>query len=181
MRDAAAAASAGGDLRGKINGFIWWFGRDCPFLGTNRVLEMRHSINSAKGLTIVAVLVMMLYYGNFSTPAYMYLAMHGSYGIIWTIKDYVFPDRNWRQMQTPAGVVVSVLVLMGYWMAPYLLISSRVFPSNFRVFLCVITYIFGVTLMIASDCQKFYTLQFRKGLITDGFFARTRNPNYLVR
>ena len=30
-----------------------------------------------------------------------------------------------------------------------------------------------------SDAQKFFVLQLRKGLIEDGLFARTRNPNYL--
>jgi protein-S-isoprenylcysteine O-methyltransferase Ste14 len=30
-----------------------------------------------------------------------------------------------------------------------------------------------------SDAQKFFVLQPRKGLIQDGLFARTRNPNYL--
>jgi protein-S-isoprenylcysteine O-methyltransferase Ste14 len=30
-----------------------------------------------------------------------------------------------------------------------------------------------------SDAQKYFTLQLKKGLITDGLFGRTRNPNYL--
>jgi Protein of unknown function (DUF1295) len=30
-----------------------------------------------------------------------------------------------------------------------------------------------------SDAQKFYILRERKGLIEDGLFTRTRNPNYL--
>lgn len=33
--------------------------------------------------------------------------------------------------------------------------------------------------MIGSDAQKFWTLSARPGLITDGFFRFTRNPNYL--
>ena len=33
--------------------------------------------------------------------------------------------------------------------------------------------------MIASDCQKYYTLKYKKGLIDDGLFKYTRNPNYL--
>ncbi|NEO45861.1 MAG: DUF1295 domain-containing protein, partial [Moorea sp. SIO4A3] len=31
----------------------------------------------------------------------------------------------------------------------------------------------------ASDAQKYYTLKYRSGLITEGFFARCRNTNYL--
>ena len=33
--------------------------------------------------------------------------------------------------------------------------------------------------MIGSDAQKFFTLRVRSGLIKTGFFAYTRNPNYL--
>lgn len=33
--------------------------------------------------------------------------------------------------------------------------------------------------MIMSDLQKYYVIKYRKGLITDGFFKMTRNPNYL--
>jgi protein-S-isoprenylcysteine O-methyltransferase Ste14 len=39
----------------------------------------------------------------------------------------------------------------------------------------------GMLLHFGSDCQKHYILHHcgRKGLITEGFFAHTRNPNYL--
>ena len=30
-----------------------------------------------------------------------------------------------------------------------------------------------------SDAQKYFTLKYEKGLITEGFFSRSRNPNYL--
>jgi len=33
--------------------------------------------------------------------------------------------------------------------------------------------------MIGADAQKFFVLKAKKGLITDGFFARIRHPNYL--
>ena len=39
--------------------------------------------------------------------------------------------------------------------------------------------IFGVFLHYASDAQKYYTLKYKSGLITEGFFARCRNTNYL--
>ena len=42
-----------------------------------------------------------------------------------------------------------------------------------------VLYVLGVVLMMASDAQKFFTLKVRRGLITDGFFARVRHPNYL--
>ena len=45
--------------------------------------------------------------------------------------------------------------------APHRLKSSRLVSTNL------------------SDAQKFFVLQVRKGVIEDGPFARTRNPNYL--
>jgi steroid 5-alpha reductase family enzyme len=36
-----------------------------------------------------------------------------------------------------------------------------------------------VFLHYVSNAQKFFALQLRKGLIEDGLFARTRNPNNL--
>mmetsp|Transcript_18024 Transcript_18024/g.25355 ORF Transcript_18024/g.25355 Transcript_18024/m.25355 type:complete len:96 (+) Transcript_18024:2-289(+) len=33
--------------------------------------------------------------------------------------------------------------------------------------------------MMASDTQKYFTLKYKKGLISDGWFARCRNTNYL--
>ena len=43
----------------------------------------------------------------------------------------------------------------------------------------ILSFGIGVFLMIGSDAQKFYILENKKGLITTGFFAKTRNPNYL--
>jgi len=39
--------------------------------------------------------------------------------------------------------------------------------------------IIGVFLHYTADAQKYYTLKYRSGLITEGFFARSRNTNYL--
>jgi len=39
--------------------------------------------------------------------------------------------------------------------------------------------ILGVFLHYGSDAQKHYTLRYHQGLISEGFFARCRNTNYL--
>ena len=57
-------------------------------------------------------------------------------------------------------------------------------PSIERCVVALLSYLFGLTLMMGSDCQKYYVLQARahektKRLIDDGFFTATRNPNYL--
>jgi len=37
---------------------------------------------------------------------------------------------------------------------------------------------FGVVIMMVSDGQKYFTLKYRSGLITEGMFKRVRHPNY---
>lgn len=51
-----------------------------------------------------------------------------------------------------------------------------------HMFGALIFYVMGVTLMMASDCQKTVILnnvKQRPILIANGLFSRTRNPNYL--
>ena len=45
--------------------------------------------------------------------------------------------------------------------------------------MAVFSYAVGLFLMIGSDAQKYFILENKKGLISSGFFGRTRNPNYL--
>ena len=45
--------------------------------------------------------------------------------------------------------------------------------------LCISLYTFGVFLHFASDMQKYMWLKLRPGeLLTEGLWARVRNPNY---
>jgi steroid 5-alpha reductase family enzyme len=75
---------------------------------------------------------------------------------------------------------MTYLVLVGwYWLLPYLFLSRHVEPSGFMLFVAVAMHTQGITWMIAGDCQKHFSLKYRKGLITEGVFAYTRNPNFL--
>ena len=76
------------------------------------------------------------------------------------------------------GLVGFVLV-SSYWVAPFILITSRVEPPLPLVAAAIALNILGVFLHYGSDAQKYYTLKYQKGLITEGFFARCRNTNYL--
>jgi len=51
--------------------------------------------------------------------------------------------------------------------------------ETWRVGVSAFMYAIGVVLMMAADTQKYYMLQLRQGLITEGWFARCRNTNYL--
>ena len=142
-------------------------------------MKIKHPINLHKFLTFTFILGLMVVYHNFSLASWIYLALHGTYGILWLIKDSLYPDRQWEQeISVPAGI--STFILLGlYWAAPFLLISREVEPSAPLIAAAISINIFGVFLHYGSDAQKYFTLKHQKGLITEGFFSRSRNPNYL--
>jgi len=137
-------------------------------------------INAHKILVPPLVVGMMWYFNNWSSEAFLYLSLHGTYSVLWLIKERIYPDRRFQETQPLwIGVLFVFLPLAGYYIAPYLLISRHVVLPPVVVGLATSIYTFGIFLHYVSDAQKFYTLRLRPGLIEDGLFARTRNPNYL--
>jgi len=142
-------------------------------------MKAKYAINLSKGLTFFFILGLMFVYQNFTLGAWVYLALHGTYGFLWLLKDHLFPDKQWEQfVSIPQGIFIFLLVNL-YWIAPFILISSGTVPPLPLVAVAISLNIFGVFLHFASDTQKYYTLKYQKGLITEGFFARCRNTNYL--
>jgi protein-S-isoprenylcysteine O-methyltransferase Ste14 len=137
-------------------------------------------IDLHKALVIPVVLALMGYYHNGSTDAFVYLGMHGSYSLLWLVKQRTYRDMRFDQRVHPLiGLLFIFLPLAGYYVAPYLLISRHISVPPALVGLAVFVFTFGVFLHFVSDAQKYYTLQLRKGLIREGLFSRMRNPNYL--
>ncbi|MGK7942483.1 MAG: DUF1295 domain-containing protein [Crocosphaera sp.] len=142
-------------------------------------MKIKHPINLHKGLTSLVVLGLMTLYDNFSITAWIYLALHGTYGILWLLKDKIYPDKSWEEeMPVMMGIVIFGTLLL-YWVAPFLLISQNIEASPPLIAVVVAINILGVFLHYSSDAQKYYTLKYHSGLITEGFFARCRNTNYL--
>lgn len=142
-------------------------------------MKIKHPINLHKALTFLFIWGLMAIYQNFSTPAWVYLALHGTYGIMWLIKDALYPDKQWEQeISIPMGVFTFIMLGL-YWVAPFILISSgkEVIPPLLAAAIAI--NLIGVLLHYTSDAQKYYTLKYHQGLITEGFFASSRNPNYL--
>jgi protein-S-isoprenylcysteine O-methyltransferase Ste14 len=123
--------------------------------------------------------------GNTSAAAWVFTAMHGSYGLVWILKDLAFPDPNWQRRITIGGGINAFLGVLGwYWVFGWLLISGTSQPDyplpDFAWFcLCISLCILGCAIMIAADAQKFFTLRVQRGLITDGMHRYVRHPNYL--
>lgn len=158
------------------------------FLGGPKYFKMRHIVNLFKGATFPYVILLMIYFRNYSLGMYLYLALHGSYGMIWLLKDWLFPDKTFDTKTTLGSIAVVTTLLLMYWCLPLFIASGLAIqtPSYLRVTVAVMTYALGAVLMIASDAQKTFTLRYKKGiqyiktgLISDGLFSYTRNPNYL--
>jgi len=155
------------------------------FLGGPRLLKMAWVINFQKGGTLFYVALLMLWFQNDSTAAWVYLALHGSYGLCWLIKHFAFPDASWEKRVTLGGGLLAFLFVLGpYWISPYLLISGVLgpdhpAPSNAWLAFCIGLHTVGVVIMAAADSQKYYMLKYRGGLIEEGMFKYIRHPNYL--
>ncbi|MBD2663553.1 methyltransferase family protein [Richelia sinica] len=142
-------------------------------------MKIKYAINLSKGLTWFFILGLMFIYHNFTLGPWVYLALHGTYGILWLLKDQLSPDKQWEQEVSIPQMIFIFLIVSLYWVAPFILISSGTVPPIPLIAVAISLNIFGVFLHFASDTQKFYTLKYQPGLITEGFFARCRNTNYL--
>ena len=137
-------------------------------------------INLHKALVIPVTVAAMITFANYSTVMWLYLAMHGTYSILWLIKGRTYPDRRFAELVAIwIGIVFVFLPLAGYYAAPILLAWLKPDVPGFAVCVGVTVYVFGIFLHYVSYAQKYYTLKIRPGLIEDGLFTRTRNPNYL--
>jgi protein-S-isoprenylcysteine O-methyltransferase Ste14 len=119
-----------------------------------------------------------------STAAWIYLALHGSYGLNWLLKDLFFPDANWQGKATILSCFVGAFGLALYWLAGWLIISGTSplnypLPDGVWFSLCISLCVLGCVVMTAADIQKYCTLKIKRGLITDGMFKYVRHPNYL--
>ncbi len=167
----------------RLHAFSHWVSVDC--LGGPRPWKLAWVVNFQKAGTFVFLGLLMAWYGNNSPGAWIYLAMHGSYGLVWIIKDLTFPDASWQQPVTIAGGVMAFLAVLGwYWVFGWLLIAAPQppdypLPDGPWFALCISLCILGCVIMIAADAQKYFTLRVQRGLITDGMFRYVRHPNYL--
>lgn len=171
----------------RLSGLAAWVHRAGGYLSTElfggpRVLKLAWVVNAQKLGSLPFVLLLMWIYDDWSSVAWVYLALYGSYGICWFLKDLAFPDRSWQRRVTWGGGAAAFLLgLAPYWVLPWLLMSGRGHPprSLAPIALAIGMHTVGLFMMTAADAQKTFTLRVRGGLITDGLFRLVRHPNYL--
>ena len=163
----------GSDVRKQKFGPMFAF----PCATVNQVLNW-HKLACAP-----AVLLLMLYFQNFSLPAVLYLVMHGTYSVMWLVKYLCFPPKNFEVAPDPPGAVGCVVLfcIVGvYWVTPAILCAHVRELPVWIIALALTSYNAGIFLHYVGDAVLHLTLLHRgPGLIKDGLFARTRNPGYL--
>ena len=152
-----------------------------PFNFGPKIFPVHIIVNIQKGSTLIIMYLLMLYLKNFSKGSYIYLSLHGSYGVIWVIKDMIFPDKSMhiKTCFLPACALISLLFL--YWCIGFEMIFGLGIqdPSNVRIFICYFFYSFGLVFMLCTDLQKFVILKYEKVLVNSFFLAWNRNTNFL--
>ena len=150
-------------------------------------MKQKHFIDIHKGLNSIAILLLMLYFNSWNNLiAWIYLALHGTYGYLWILKSRIFPDKQWENKTNLSYGLLIWLGLSLYWISPYIIISgNRILPFSIPmypiyIFFCLTIYILGIFFHFTSDMQKHTQLKYKKGnLIDNGMFKSLRNTNYL--
>lgn len=144
-------------------------------------LKQRHIVDTHKFLTTFVILGLMTAHNQWANPtAWVYLALHGTYGMIWIIKSQIFPDKRWEAPVTNVWAVGLFGTLALYWVAPTLIMMNGTQAPDWYISLCIAIYTFGIFLHYAADMQKDMVMKLRpRTLLKEGLWAKVRNPNYL--
>jgi len=143
-------------------------------------MKLKTFIDTNKGITFLVILAMMAYFHQWdNTTAWVYLALHGTYGFLWVLKSRLFPDASWERKIPLWFGIVSWLSLALYWVPPYLLTRFQVQAPPWLLALAISLNLFGVFFTFTADMQKFTSLKLRPGtLVADGMLSLSRNINY---
>lgn len=81
------------------------------------VLPQNLYINLHKCGMAVYLFSMMFYFNNFSLGAWIYLTLHGSYGVLWMLKYFAYPDPSFQRNVTVVSFIfpwIVALIPLGY-------------------------------------------------------------------
>ena len=142
------------------------------------------SVDVNKGSMMLYLFALMVYFNNYSVGAWVYLSLHGSYGVFWASKSAAFPDAGFTRPATLTSCIVApwptALIpyyFIGYWMMSGGEVQKN--PSGERIFVAMQMHVYGCVLTMLTDVQKYLVLKERRGLITHGMMGWSRNLNYL--
>ena len=143
-------------------------------------MKQKHFIDTHKGATAPVVVGLIIYFNQWENiSAWVYLALHGSYGIMWVLKSKIFPDTTW---EAPCSIWYGLYIWGGltlYWISPWIIMSTGIQNTPMYIGICVAIFAMGVFFHYTADMQKHAHMKLHPGnLITDGMMYRCRNTNY---
>ena len=149
-------------------------------------MKQKHFIDFHKGITFLYILFLINYYSAHENIAiWVYLGLHGTYGILWVVKSSIFPDRSWEK---ETGILYGLTILLGlsfYWISPWIIVSGyfnggqMIQIPNYLFSIIIFLFGMGVFLHFSSDMQKYVSLKLAPGkLIQSELFRKSRNINY---
>ena len=145
-------------------------------------MKANYLINIQKCTTALWIGSLMWFFDSFTYTSCIYLSLHGTYGIVWMIKEAAFPNKGLAStdLDTAATVFTSLLIFLpGYWTIPLLALQNHEEASLILITIAITSYIIGIVIMMVSDCQTYWILKYRPGvLITEGMNTYIRHPNY---
>lgn len=144
-------------------------------------MKMKYFVDSHKGATLFWVIGVMWYFKRWDcSTLWIYLALHGTYGILWVFKSFVFGDKSWERETSWWFAIFGIWGgLSLYWITPVLIAMSNIQPPFWFLTISISIYTIGIFLHFTSDMQKHISLSLKSGLVNTGLWARCRNPNYL--
>lgn len=143
-------------------------------------MRLNHWIDTWKMSTLPYLLILRYYTHKDGIREWFYIAAHGSYGILWWLKEFVAPDRQFQIELTARMALMSSIYLLNYLIAPtVMMLTDSSAMTGSELMFWFIMYTIGIFLHFGSDIQKYYILQNKKRLIRDGFFSRLVHPNYM--
>lgn len=91
------------------------------------VLLTSNVIDFFKGMTLpFCFFLIWCYQQNENATMWIYTGVHGTYGILWCTKSFYYPDKSFDVEATPFMIVATTIVLLGYWLAPYIIAAYEV-------------------------------------------------------
>jgi hypothetical protein len=145
-------------------------------------MKVGSAIDLNNALVIPVAPGLMIFFGNGSVGAFNYLALHGTYCVLWLIKDRSYPDKGFDGTYlTVIALLFVFLPLAGFYVAPYMPISWRLRLTAQLIALALVLSIFAILLHYIKDAQKYFTQRNRKGLIKDGCSLLPATPILWVR
>ncbi len=144
-------------------------------------MRQKYFIDSHKAATGPFVLLLMAVYDQWHNPtAWIYLALHGTYGVLWVLKSHFFPDK------TGNGPRLGGFALVAWGGLSLLLDRALAADVARRAGAALVprpvrrrSTRSGSFCTLPPTCRSTCGCKLRPGeLLKEGLWARVRNPNY---